>query len=517
LPKTLYLYGTIQIYLAMKRQTIEQYAIQEQLRLQTRRLFLKECAYGMGASALGSLMGGCFNNNSTPSVNSAVNFFDAANPLAPKIPHFAPKAKSVIYLHMAGAPSQLELFDFKPELAKMDGQDCPQSFLEGKKFAFIRGVPKMMGAQAQFKQRGQSAAWISDNLPHLSTVADEITFIKSMTTDQFNHAPAQLLMHTGGARLGRPSMGSWVTYGLGSENSNLPGFVVLTSGGRDPDSGKSVWGSGFLPSVYQGVQCRSEGEPVLFIKDPHGMDRDVRRASIDAINEVNQESYKEFQDPEILSRMAQYEMAYKMQISVPDVMDIKDEPAYIHEMYGTKPGKTAFANNVLLARKLVEKGVRFIQLFDWGWDAHGTDADLAIDYGFINKCRQTDKPVAALILDLKQRGLLDETLVIWGGEFGRTPMMENRNGVKMPFKGRDHHTDAFTIWMAGGGIKKGFSYGETDEIGYNVTKGKVTPYDVQATILNQLGFDHEKFTYQFQGRPFRLTDVAGNVIRDIVA
>ncbi|HRI61142.1 MAG TPA: DUF1501 domain-containing protein, partial [Saprospiraceae bacterium] len=329
-------------------------------------------------------------------------------------------------------------------------------------------------------------------------------------------APAQLLMHTGSARLGRPGMGAWVTYGLGSENANLPGFVVLTSGGKDPDAGKSVWGSGFLPSVYQGVQCRSEGDPVLFIKDPEGIDRDLRKASIEAIKAVNQETYNESGDPEILSRISQYEMAYRMQITAPEVMNIENEPAYIHEMYGTKPGKTCFANNVLLARKLVEKGVRFVQLFDWGWDAHGTDANLSIDIGLVNKCRQTDKAVTALILDLKQRGLLDETLIVWGGEFGRTPMMENRNGIKMPFMGRDHHTDAFTIWMAGGGIKGGVSHGETDEVGYNAVKGKVSVYDVQATILNQLGFDHEKFTYQFQGRPFRLTDVSGHVIREVV-
>jgi hypothetical protein len=304
---------------------------------------------------------------------------------------------------------------------------------------------------------------------------------------------------------------------LGSENQNLPGFVVLTSGGKNPDAGKSVWGSGFLPSVYQGVQCRSEGEPVLFLKDPHDVSRDLRRASIDAINEVNKLHYAEAGDPEILSRMAQYELAYKMQIAVPEVMNINDEPAYIHEMYGTKPGKSSLANNILLARKLVEKGVRFVQIFDWGWDSHGTDADLAIDIGLINKIRSVDKPMTALILDLKQRGLLDETLVVWGGEFGRTPMQENREGKKVPFKGRDHHTEAFTMWMAGGGIKKGFSYGETDEIGYAAVNGKVNTYDIQATILNQLGFDHERLTYVFQGRPFRLTDVSGKVIHDVVA
>ena len=484
-------------------------------RFHTRRHFLREASFGFGGLALANLLGGCnwgSANNTTP------NFlFDPANPLLPKIPPFAGKAKAVIYLHMAGAPSQLELFDYKPELMKMNGQDCPQSLLEGKKFAFIRGVPKMLGPQADFKQRGQSGAWVSELLPHFSTIADEVSFLKAVSTDQFNHAPAQLLMHTGSARLGRPSIGAWVTYGLGTENQNLPGYVVLTSGGKNPDGGKSVWGNGFLPSVYQGVQCRSEGDPVLFIKDPDGIDRDLRKASINTINEINKQAYQEYKDPEILSRIAQYELAYKMQISVPGVMNIADEPEYIHEMYGTKPGKESFANNVLLARKLVEKGVRFVQLFDWGWDAHGTDADLSIDIGHTNKCRSVDKAMTALILDLKQRGLLDEVLVVWGGEFGRTPMQENREGKTMPFKGRDHHTEAFTIWMAGGGIKKGGSYGETDEIGYGAISGKTTPFDIQATILNQLGFNHEKFTHQFQGRPFRLTDVSGRVITEIVA
>ena len=453
----------------------------------TRRHFLKESAMGFGALALGSLIGGCGFDTA-----GSVSTFDPAHPLAPKLPMFPGKAKSVIYLHMAGAPSQLELFDFKPDLMKLNGQDCPQSLLVGKRFAFIRGIPKMLGPQASFKQYGQSRAWISELLPHFSTIVDEVSFLKAVTTDQFNHAPAQLLMHSGSPRLGRPSLGSWVTYGLGSENQNLPGFVVLTSGGKFPDAGKSVWGSGFLPSVYQGVQCRSEGDPVLFIKDPQGMDRDLRKASIDAINAVNQQEYNEYQDPEILSRISQYEMAYRMQISVPGVMNINDEPDYIHEMYGTEPNKDSLANNILLARKLVEKGVRFVQLFDWGWDSHGSDANLAIDIGFINKCRQVDKPMTALILDLKQRGLLEDTLVVWGGEFGRTPMQENREGKQNPFKGRDHHVDAFTIWMAGGGIKKGFCHGETDEIGYSAISGKVTPYDIQATILNQLGFPTTK-------------------------
>ena len=496
-------------------QRLFQEARHESLQWLTRRHFLKDSITGLGAMALGSFLGGCDWLGSKQTGSNIL--FDSAHPLAPKLPMFPGKAKSIIYLHMAGAPSQLELFDYKPDLMKLDGQDCPPSQIKKKRFAFIRGVPKMLGPQAKFAQYGESRTWLSENLPHFSTVVDEVSFLKAVQTDQFNHAPAQLLMHTGGARLGRPSMGAWVTYGLGTENSNLPGFVVLTSGGKFPDAGKSVWGSGFLPSVYQGVQCRSEGDPVLYIKDPKGMDRDLRKASIDAINEVNKLSYQEFKDPEILSRISQYEMAFKMQTSVPDVMNINNEPEYIHEMYGTQPNRACFANNVLLARKLVEKGVRFVQLFDWGWDSHGTGEDTAIDYGFINKCRSIDKAMTALLLDLKQRGLLEDTLVIWGGEFGRTPMQENREGKPNPFKGRDHHTEAFTIWMAGGGIKKGFSYGETDEIGYSAVSGKVTPYDIQATVLNQLGFDHEKFTYNFQGRPFRLTDVHGRVINEILA
>ena len=479
----------------------------------TRRHFLKESAMGFGALALGSLLGGC-GNSSGQNPPWAI---DASKPLWPRPPMFPGKAKSVIYLHMAGAPSQLELFNYRPELMKLDGLDCPQSLLEGKKFAFIRGVPKMLGPQATFKQYGQSGQWISNYLPHLSTVADDLAIINTVTTDQFNHAPAQLLFHTGTPRIGRPSLGSWVTYGLGSENQNLPGFVVLTSGGNDPDAGKSVWGSGFLPSVFQGVQCRSSGDPVLFINDPAGMDRDLRKASIEAINKINQEAYTTFQDPETVSRIAQYEMAFKMQITAPEVMNINNEPQYILDMYGIREGKNSFANNVLLARKLVEKGVRFVQLFDWGWDSHGTDPSTALDIGLINKCRQVDKAITALILDLKQRGLLEETLVVWGAEFGRTPMQENREGKPLPFKGRDHHVEAFSMWMAGGGIKGGVTHGETDEIGYSVVNGKVEAFDVQATILNQLGFDHERFTYEFQGRPFRLTDVSGRVIREIVA
>jgi Protein of unknown function (DUF1501) len=479
----------------------------------TRRHFLLESALGLGSLAMGSIMSGCSGQKQNPfeTINRVLD------PMAPRPPHFPGKARSVIYLHMAGAPSQLELFDYKPELIKLNDQLCPPSLLEGKRFAFIRGVPKMMGAQSEFMQRGQSGAWVSDCLPHFATIADEVSFLKGVHTDQFNHGPAQLFVHTGSPRLGRPSIGSWVTYGLGTENSDLPGFVVLTSGGNTPDAGKSVWGSGFLPSVYQGVQCRSEGDPVLYLSDPEDVDRTMKKNMVDAINAVNQEHYKEFNDPETLTRIAQYEMAFRMQISVPEVMNINNEPEYIHQLYGTAPGKTSFANNCLLARKLVEKGVRYVQLFDWGWDAHGTDESTAVNIGLRNKCREIDRPMTALILDLKQRGLLDETLVVWGGEFGRTPMKENRDGKEMPFLGRDHHLEAFTMWMAGGGIRKGISWGETDEIGYYPVRGKVDVHDVQATILNQLGLNHEELTYHFQGRPFRLTDVSGKVISEIIA
>jgi hypothetical protein len=483
----------------------------EELKNISRRHFLWESAAGIGSVALASLLGSCTRQGSNP-IASLVS-----DPMSPRAPHFPAKAKSVIFLHMAGAPSQLELFDYKPELLKLHNKLCPPSLLEGKRFAFIRGTPKMLGPQANFMQRGDAGAWVSNHLPHFATIADEVSFLKGVYTDQFNHAPAQLFVQTGSPRLGRPSIGSWVTYGLGSENNNLPGFVVLTSGGKTPDAGKSVWGSGFLPSIYQGVQCRSEGDPVLFLSDPHGVTRDLKGKEIDAINEVNKLHHKEFNDPETLTRISQYEMAFRMQISVPEVMNINKEPAYIHELYGTSPGKSSFANNCLLARKLVEQGVRFVQLFDWGWDSHGTDENLAIDIGFRNKCLEIDRAMTALILDLKQRGLLDETLVVWGGEFGRTPMQENRENVTNPFLGRDHHVEAFTMWMAGGGIKKGVSYGETDEIGYYPVSGKVSVHDIQATLLNQLGLDHERLTYQFQGRPFRLTDVSGKVIQEIVA
>ena len=467
----------------------------------TRRHFLRTCGAGLGAMAFSTLSG----------------FGQPNNSLTPRAPHFAPRAKRVIFLHMAGGPSSLELFDYKPALARLDGEPCPDSLLEGKRFAFIRGVPKMLGPQATFRQRGESGAWVSDHLPHFAEVADEVTFLKAMHTDEFNHAPAQLLVHSGSPRLGRPSMGSWVTYGLGTENENLPAFVVLLSGGVAPDAGASVYGSGFLPTVYQGVQCRSKGDPVLFLSDPGGIPRNLRRQTVGAINRINEEAYRDVQDPEVLTRIAQYEMAFRMQTSVPEAMDIGHEPGYIHAMYGTEPGETSFANNCLLARRLVERGVRFVQLFDWGWDSHGAGESEALNGGFLDRCKETDRPIAALLRDLRQRGLLEETLVVWGGEFGRTPMLENRSGSDNPFIGRDHHSDAYCMWMAGGGVRSGMTWGETDEIGYQAVAGRVHVHDLQATILHLLGFDHERLTYPFQGRNFRLTDVHGHVVHDIIA
>ncbi|GAB5521769.1 MAG: DUF1501 domain-containing protein [Rhodothermales bacterium] len=491
-----------------KTDALVEEAARETVRLDTRRHFLRQCTTGLGAIALGSLLTGC-GPGSTAST--------AASPLTMGSSHFAPRAKRVIFLHMAGAPSQLELFDYKPELAKLHGQDCPPSLLEGKRFAFIKGVPQMLGPQATFRQHGESRAWVSDLMPHLGSQADHITFLKAMHTDEFNHAPAQLLMHSGSPRLGRPSMGSWVTYGLGSENDDLPGYMVLLSGGNQPDAGRSVFGSGFLPTVYQGVQCRSEGDPVLYVSNPDGTDRALRRRALDALNTINEREYQQVGDPEILTRMAQYEMAFRMQISVPEVMTIEDEPAYIHDLYGTTPGETSFANNCLLARRLVEHGVRFVQLFDWGWDTHGGSPDNALNGSFIGRTQKTDRALSGLLTDLEQRGLLDDTLVVWGGEFGRTPMKENRAGTDTPHVGRDHHSEAFTMWMAGGGVKRGFSYGETDEIGYYGIKDRVHIHDLQATILHLMGLNHERLTYPFQGRDFRLTDVHGHVIEDILA
>jgi hypothetical protein len=483
----------------------------ENLKAITRRHFFQRSATGIGTAALAALANGqLFAADATaPTVKAPMS------PLAPKPPHFAGKAKHVIYIHMAGSPSQLDLFDYKPKLNELNGQPCPESLFKKERFAFIKGVPKMLGTPHKFEKRGQCGALVSNLLPHISTIVDDIAIVRSMVTEQFNHAPAQLFLNTGSAQLGRPSMGSWLTYGLGSENENLPGFVVLISSPQGPDGGTSLWGSGFLPSVYQGVQFRSQGDPVLYVSNPPGMDAQQRRRTLDVIRQLNELQLREIADPETLTRIEQYEMAYRMQTSVPELMDIRSEPKHIHDLYGTEPGKVSFANNCLLARRLVERGVRFVQLYHWGWDSHGTNPGDDIVKSLPERCKQTDQGCAALVKDLKQRGLLDETLIVWGGEFGRTPMNEERNGSK--FLGRDHHPHAFTIWMAGGGIKPGITYGATDELGYHAAENKVHVHDLQATILHCLGLDHTRLTYQFQGRPFRLTDVFGNVVNKLLA
>jgi hypothetical protein len=443
---------------------------------------------------------------------------DPAAPLLPLSPSFAPKAKRVIYLHMVGAPSQLELFDYKPILKKYDGKDCPKEYLEGQRFAFIQGVPKMLGPQFEFAQHGQSGAWISDRLPELSKHADKLCIIKTMQSDQFNHGPAQLLVQTGNANLGHPSMGSWVSWGLGTENQNLPGFMVLISGGRLPRVGSSLWGSGYLPSVYQGVQCRSTGDPVLNAANPAGISSEIRRKALDSLRNLNKKTFHEIGDPETVTRIAQYEMAFRMQTSVPETMSIDDEPAHIHEMYGTQPGKESFANNCLLARRLAENGVRFIQLYDWGWDSHGASKAEAINEGFVTKCDSIDKPISALLTDLEQRGMLEDTLVVWGGEFGRTPMQENRGGATNAFVGRDHNPNAFTIWMAGAGVKPGITYGETDDMGYHIANNPVHVRDLHATMLQLFGFDAKRLSYNFQGLDQKLIGVKqAKVIKDILA
>ena len=487
------------------------------LQRDTRRQFISQCTTGLGALFLANqgsarAAGGHGHGHGMPQ-------HDPANPLNALVSHFGGKAKRVIYLHMIGAPSQLELFDYKPELERLDGKPCPQSLLDGKNFAFIQGTPNMLGPQYPFRQHGESGAWVSDRLPHFSRVVDEVSFLKTLQTDQFNHGPAQLMVHSGNARIGYPSIGSWTTWGMGTENSDLPGFVVLLSGGRLPRVGKALWSSGFLPSVYQGVQCRSNGDPVLNISNPGNISRDVRRAALDTLKSLNEDTHREFGDPETLTRIAQYEMAFRMQMAAPDAMDIGREPEHIHKLYGTEPGKESFANNCLLARRMVERGVRYVQLFDWGWDSHGASASEALngESGFQKKCRQVDRPMAALLSDLKARGLLDETLVVWSGEFGRTPMRENRGGKEMKLVGRDHNPGAFTAWMAGGGVKPGISHGETDEVGYGAAIDPVQLRDFHATILHLLGFDHKKLQYPYQGLNQKLTGVKpAQVIRALL-
>ncbi|HZN60551.1 MAG TPA: DUF1501 domain-containing protein [Planctomycetota bacterium] len=483
----------------------------EKLAQITRRHFLKESQLQLGAIALASLMA-----RSGSAAPPAAAPSRSADPLHPRAPHFAPRARRVIYLHLTGSPPHLDLYDYKPELVSRDGQNCPDEFLKGKRFAFTSGTPKLLGTRRKFEQCGKSGVWLSDALPHLRRVADELCVIRSMNTDQFNHAPAELLVYTGSPRPGRPSLGAWATYGLGTENENLPGFVVLVSSGVQPNGGKNSFGSGFLPSVFQGVQCRSKGDPVLYVSDPPGMDRPLRRLSLDALRDLNELQARELGHPETATRIAQYELAFRMQASVPEVMDISREPQHVLEAYGARPGEGSFANNCLLARRLVEQGVRYVQLFDWGWDFHGTNPAEDIRDGLTKKAMTMDRPVAALIEDLKQRGLLEDTLIICGGEFGRTPFREGRTAAGS-ILGRDHFPDCYTMWMAGGGVRGGLDYGESDELGFSVARDKVHVHDLQATILYLLGFDHERLTYRFQGRDFRLTDVHGQVVKGLLA
>jgi hypothetical protein len=462
-----------------------------------RRWFFNECGVGLGAAALAELIG------AAPAVAEQA----PPGPLTPMAPHFAAKAKSVIYLFMAGAPSHLELFDNKPELAKWDGKLPPAELLKGYRAAFINPNSKLLGPKFKFDKYGKCGAELSELLPQLATVIDEIAIVKSMATDAFNHAPAQILMNTGSQQFGRPSIGSWVTYGLGSESQDLPAFVVFSSGKKGPSGGNSNWGSGFLPTVYQGVQFRGGSEPVLFLGNPRGVDRQLQADTIDTIRTLNNHRLVQVGDPEIATRTSSFEMAFRMQASAPELMDLSQEPQDVLEMYGAEPGKSSFANNCLLARRLVERGVRYIQLFHEAWDQHG---NLVKDIK--QNCLDTDKPCAALVKDLKQRSLLDQTLVVWGGEFGRTPMVQGGND------GRDHHPNAFTMWLAGGGVKPGLTLGESDEFGFNATRDRVHVRDMHATILHLLGLDHQRLTFKFQGLDAKLTGVEpARVVRELLA
>ena len=473
--------------------------IEHFLAAQSRRQFFRRSGLTLGSAALATLLRE--NLRAAP-----------ANPLAAHAPHFAPKAKRVIYLHMIGAPSQLDLFEEKPALVQRDGEDCPEELLAGKRFAFIGGRLKLAGSKFKFARHGQCGQQFSELLPHLATVSDDIAVVRSLHTEEINHAPAQMFLHAGFGRGGRPGFGSWVTYGLGSENEDLPAYVVMLSGPAG-GAGTSLWSTGFLPSVYQGVQFRSKGEPVLFLSNPEGHGAADRRRVLDAVGALNQTQLAEVGDPEIATRISQYEMAFRMQTSVPELMDIAQESPETLAMYGAQPGKASFANNCLLARRLVERGVRVVQLFDSDWDHH---ADLA--RRLPAKCRDIDQPCAALIKDLKQRGLLDDTLVIWGAEFGRTPLAQGISGDGTATKmGRDHHKDAFTMWLAGGGVKPGVSYGKTDDFGFNAVENPVHVHDLNATVLHLLGLDHERLTFQYQGRNFRLTDVHGHVVKALLA
>lgn len=478
--------------------------LEQYLLAQSRRQFLRGSGIGLGAFALSSLLAESSWARKAPAA--------AANPLAVRPPHFAPKAKHVIYLHMIGAPSQLDLFDYKPKLVEHNGEVCPPEILKGKRFAFIGGEMRLAGSQYQFQRHGQSGQQISELLPHLANVADEITILKGLHTDEINHAPAQMFLHTGFGRGGRPSMGSWVVYGLGSENQDLPAYVVMLSGPAG-GAGTSLWSTGFLPSVYQGIQFRSNGDPVLFLSNPKGHSAADRRRVLDTISELDQSHLADVGDPEIATRINQYEMAFRMQTSVPELMELSGETQATLDLYGVEPGKQSFAQNCLLARRLVERGVRMIQLYDSDWDHHNS-----LPQRLSAKCKDVDQAMAGLITDLKERGLLDDTLVIWGGEFGRTPLRQGISGTGAKVSpGRDHHKDAYTMWLAGGGTKPGIAYGATDELGFNVVENPVHVHDLNATVLHLLGMDHERLTFSYQGREFRLTDVHGQVINDILA
>ena len=429
-------------------------------------------------------------------------------------PHFPARAKRVVWLFMAGAPSQLDLFEPKPMLQRHHGEPVPESLIAGQRFAFLKGTPRLLGSPFAFTQRGQCGAPVSELLPHLATVVDKIAFVKSMHSTQFNHGPAQVFMNTGHQIVGRPSCGAWVQHGLGSDAVDLPGFVVLASGKIDPGAGASLWSSGFLPTQHQGIELRTRGEPVPNVRDPQGVDGAARGASIELIHALNQRRFTALGDPEIQTRMAAYQLAHRMQRSVPELVDLQQEPAAVHALYGTEPGKNSFANDCLLARRMLERGVRFVQLYHRGWDHHGSDQSDDLLHGLPNMCAQTDRAATALLIDLERRGLLDDTLVVWGGEFGRTPMQEVRDAA---FLGRDHHQKAFTMWFAGAGIRPGTTVGATDELGYHVTQDPVHVNDLHATLLHLLGLDHERLLWRFQGRDYRLTDVGGKVVRQLLA
>ncbi len=470
----------------------------------TRRHFFSKCAVGLGSVALASLLNDRLLASESPKL---------VNPMEPKAPHFKPRAKNVIFLFMAGGPSQLELFDYKPKLVELNGQPIPQSFIEGKRFAFMGSShgTKLLGTRREFKQHGQSGAWVSNLFPYTAEIVDDVSLIHSCKAELFNHAPAKLFMNTGSGQFGRPSMGAWVTYGVGSESQNLPGFVVLQSGPRGPRGGAVNWGSGFLPTTFQGVPLRSGKEPILDLSSPQGVSVEKQRQTIDAIRDLNLARLVETGDPEITTRISAYEMAYRMQSSAPELIDVSGESEATLKLYGVEKDKPSFARNCLLARRLVERGVRFVQLYHTNWDSHGGPGE-NLQSDFEKVCREVDQGQAALVKDLKARGLLKDTLVVWGGEFGRTPMGENRDTT-----GRNHHIDAFTMWMAGGGVKPGQIIGKTDELGFNSVEDPVHIHDLHATMLHLLGLDHKKLTFRFQGRDFRLTDVHGEIVTKLFA